>query len=100
MLAYNLLQFYFLRHDKKALNKKPLPHIRQQLLPSDNHVIVYWQNYYALFKPYELVGFVVQLSEDARKKIAEKCRRRRLHYCLNHNVFFKSGLTFICNNLN
>ena len=75
MLAYNLLQFYFLRHDKKALNKKPLPYIRQQLLPADNHVIVYWQNYYALFKPYELVGFVVQLSEDARKKIAEKCRR-------------------------
>lgn len=75
MLAYNLLQFYLLRHDKKGLNKKPLPYIRQQLLPSDNHVIVYWQNYYALFKPYELVGFVVQLSEDARKKIAEKCRR-------------------------
>lgn len=75
MLAYNLLQFYFLRQDKKALNKKPMPHICRQLLPADNHVIVYWQNYYALFKPYELVGFVVRLSEDARKKIAEKCRR-------------------------
>lgn len=75
MLACNLLQFYLLRQEKKALNKKPLPHIRQQLLPADNHVIVYWQNYYGLFNPYELVGFVVQLSEEARKKIAEKCRR-------------------------
>ena len=75
MLANNLLQFYLLRQEKKALNKKPLPHIRQQLLPADNHVIVYWQNYYGLFNPYELVGFVVQLSEEARKKIAEKCRR-------------------------
>lgn len=75
MLAYNLLQFYLLRQEKKTLNKKPLPHIRQQLLPSDNYVIVYWQNYYGLFNPYELVGFVVQLSEEARKKIAEKCRR-------------------------
>jgi len=75
MLAYNLLQFYFLCHDKKALNKKPMPHIRRQLLPADNYVIVYWQNYYGLFKPYELIGFVVQLSEEARKKIAEKCRR-------------------------
>lgn len=75
MLAYNLLQFYLLRHDKKALNKKPLPHIRRQLLPADNYVIVYWQNYYGLFKPYELIGFVVQLSEQARKKIAERCRR-------------------------
>jgi len=75
MLAYNLLQFYFLRQDKKALNKKPMPHIRRQLLPADNYVIVYWQNYYGLFKPYELIGFVVQLSEEARKKIAERCRR-------------------------
>jgi len=75
MLACNLLQFYLLRQEKKALNKKPLPHIRQQLLPADNHVIVYWQNYYGLFNPYELVGLVVQLSEEARKKIAEKCQR-------------------------
>ena len=75
MLAYNLLQFYLLRHEKKALNKKPMPHIRRQLLPADNYVIVYWQNYYGLFKPYELIGFVVQLSEQARKKIAERCRR-------------------------
>jgi len=75
MLAYNLLQFYLLRQDKKTLNKKPMPHIRQQLLPADNYVIVYWQNYYGLFKPYELIGFVVQLSEEARKKIADKCRR-------------------------
>lgn len=75
MLAYNLLQFYLVRQGKKKLNKKPLPQIRQQLLPSDNHVIVYVQNYYGLFKPFELVGFVVQLSEEARKKIAEKCRR-------------------------
>jgi len=52
-----------------------MPYIRQQLLPSDNHVIVYWQNYYGLFKPFELVGFVVELPEEARKKIAEKCRR-------------------------
>jgi len=75
MLAYNLLQFYLIRQGKRKLNKKPMPHIRQQLLPSDNHVIVYWQNYYGLFRPFELVGFVVELSEEARKKIAEKCRR-------------------------
>ena len=75
MLAYNLLQLYLLRQGKKKLNKKPLPHIRQQLLPSDNHVIVYWQNYYGFFRPFELVGFIVELEEEARKKIAEKCRR-------------------------
>jgi hypothetical protein len=75
MLAYDLLQIYLLRQRRKELNQKTLPRIRQQLLPSDNHIIVYWQNYYALFRPFELVGFVVMLGEEARKKIAAKCRR-------------------------
>jgi hypothetical protein len=75
MLAYNLLQLYLLHQGRKELNPKTLPRIRQQLLPSDNHIIVYWQNYYSLFRPFELVGFVVMLGEEARKKIAAKCRR-------------------------
>jgi hypothetical protein len=75
MLAYDLLQIYLLSQGRKKLNQKTLPRIRQQLLPSDNHIIVYWQNYYGLFSPFELVGFVVMLGEKARKKIAAKCRR-------------------------
>ena len=75
MLAYNLLQIYLLHQGRKELNQKTLPRIRQQLLPSDNHIIVYYQNYYGLFAPFELMGFVVTLHEEARKKIAAKCRR-------------------------
>jgi hypothetical protein len=75
MLAYDLLQIYLLRQGRKELNQKTLPRIRQQLLPSDNYIIVYWQNYYALFRPFELIGLVVMLGEEARKKIAAKCRR-------------------------
>ena len=75
MLAYDLLQIYLLHQGRKDLNQKTLPRIRQQLLPSDNHIIVYWQNYYGLFRPFELVGLVVTLGEEARKKIAAKCRR-------------------------
>jgi hypothetical protein len=75
MLAYDLLQIYLLSQGRKKLNQKTLPRIRQQLLPSDNYIIVYWQNYYGLFSPFELVGFVVMLGEKARKKIAAKCRR-------------------------
>jgi hypothetical protein len=75
MLAYDLLQIYLLRQGRKELNQKTLPRIRQQLLPSDNHIIVYWQNYYGLFNPFDLLGFVVMLEEEARKKIAAKCRR-------------------------
>jgi len=75
MLAYNLLQIYLLHQGRKELNQKTLPRIRQQLLPSDNHIVVYYQNYYGLFAPFELMGFVVMLNEEARKKIAAKCQR-------------------------
>ena len=75
MLAYNLLQFYLLKQGRKELNQKTLPHIRQQLLPSDNYLIVNYRNYYGLFSPFELIGFVVKLGEEARKKIAAKCER-------------------------
>jgi hypothetical protein len=75
MLAYNLLQIYLLHQGRKDLNRKTPPRIRQQLLPSDHRILVYWQNYFGLFTPFELIGFVVMLSEEARKKIAAKCRR-------------------------
>jgi hypothetical protein len=77
MLSYNLLQLYLLRQARKDLNKKIPPRIRQQLLPSDNHIIVYWKNYYALFTPLEFAGTIATLGEQARKKIAEKSRRLR-----------------------
>jgi hypothetical protein len=78
MLTYNLLQLYLLDQGRPELNKKTLPRVRQQLLPSDNHIIIYYQNYYALFNPIELVEFLVTLGEEARNKIAKKCRRLRL----------------------
>ncbi len=86
MLAYNLLQFYLVKHGRKELNPKTLPRIRQQLLPSDNYVIVYYQNYYGQFRPFELVGLAVTLAEEARKKIAAKCQRigRELDGALNN----------------
>lgn len=83
MLAYNLLQLYLLRQGREALNKKTPPRIRQQLLPSAHHVIVYWQNYYGLFNPYELIELIATLQEEPRKKIAEKSRRLRLELTQN-----------------
>jgi len=75
LLAFNLLQIYLLKRGRKELNQKTLPRIRQQLLPSDSYIIVYYQNYYGLFRAFELIGFVVTLREEPRKKIAAKCRR-------------------------
>jgi hypothetical protein len=78
MLAYNLLQVYLLRQGRKKLNRKTLPRVRQQLLPADSHVVVYYQNYYALFNPLELVEKIVNVGEQARDKIAKRCKRLRL----------------------
>jgi len=55
MLAYNLLQLHLFRQKRKKLNQKTLSHIRQQVLPSDNHIIVYHHNYYGMFRPFELI---------------------------------------------
>jgi len=66
------------KHGRPELNKRTLPRVRQQLLPADNHIIIYCQNYYALLKPIELVEFLVTLDEETRNKIAKKCRRLRL----------------------
>ncbi|MGB2884043.1 MAG: transposase [Dehalococcoidia bacterium] len=78
MLTYNLLQFYFMQQGRQELNSKPMPIIRRRLLPSDSPTIVYWQNYYARFAPYELIDFLLRLGEKVRIKIADKCRRHRL----------------------
>jgi hypothetical protein len=77
MLCYNLLQLYLLRKGRKKLNNNTLPHIRQQLLPSDNHIIVYFHNYYGLFAPLEFTEIIASLEDEPRKKIVEKCRRIR-----------------------
>ena len=76
--TYNLLQFYFMQQGRQELNSKPMPIIRRRLLPSDSPTIVYWQNYYARFAPYELIDFLLRLGEKVRIKIADKCRRHRL----------------------
>ena len=77
MLSYTLLQLYLLRQGRTELNKETLPHIRQQLLPSDNHIIVYFENSYGLFAPLEFTEIIATLGEEARKKVAEKSRRLR-----------------------
>jgi hypothetical protein len=74
-LSLNPLQVYLLREGHKALTGKTLPRIRRQLLPSDSHIIVYWQSYYGFFTPLEFVEIIASLPAPARKKIADKSRR-------------------------
>lgn len=77
LLTLNLLNLYLLRKGREDLTGKTLPRIRQQLLPSANHVIVYWQTYYAFFHPLEFVEIIASAGEEARRKLAGKSRRLR-----------------------
>ncbi len=78
VLAYSLLQLYLLKNGRKDLTKKTPPGIMQQLLPSANHIIVSWQNFYGLFSPMEFAELLtLELGNLARKKVGEKCRRLR-----------------------
>lgn len=78
MLAYSLLQLYLLRQGRKDLTKKTPPLLRKQLLPTNNHIVVYWHNYYAFFSQLEYTELIaVGLSDEARRMIGEKCRRLR-----------------------
>jgi hypothetical protein len=78
ILAYNLLQLYLLRKRSVELTRKTPLSIRQELLPADNHIIIFKENYYALFTSLELIQLMtIGISEEARKKIGEKCQRMR-----------------------
>jgi len=69
MLSYNLLQLFLLRQGGKELNKKTPPRIRQQLLPSDNHIIVYWENCYGLFTPLEFAQIIATLGDENNSRV-------------------------------
>jgi hypothetical protein len=75
MLSYNLLQLYLLRQGGKDLNNETLPHIHQQPLPSDNNIIIYFENYYGLFSPLESTEIIASLKGKPHKKISDRCRR-------------------------
>lgn len=79
MLAYSLLQLYLLRQGRKDLTKKTPTSVRKQLLPATTHIVVYWNKHYAFFEQLEYTELIaIKLSDEARKKIGERCRRLRL----------------------
>lgn len=76
-LAYSLLQLYLLRAGRKELNAKTRPRLRDQLLPSMSHVILYYHNCFAFLSALEYQELLLTLTEEARKKILAKTRRLR-----------------------
>jgi len=74
-LAYSLLQLYLRRMDRPELNRRTLPRLRAQLMPTHSVIILYYQNRFALLSPLQYTRLLLTLSAEVSKKILSKARR-------------------------
>jgi hypothetical protein len=75
VLAYSLLQLYLCRTGRGELNRRTLPRLRQQLLPTHSVIILYCRNRFALLSVFQYTQLLLTLSEKARRKVLAKTRR-------------------------
>jgi hypothetical protein len=86
-LAYSLLQLFLMREEKRPeLNRRTLPRLRDQLLPSDTHIVIYTEGRYAFLSPIEYTELLLSLSEPAKKKILEHTARIRRQQSVELNL--------------
>ena len=76
-LTYSLLQQQILRQGRKALNKASKSRMLEELVPTSDAVIVYTDNYYAVFDKLDYTDMVLAVPEAAREKLRELIRRKR-----------------------
>ena len=74
-LAYNLLQLYLKRQGREELNRRTLPRVYNQLLPSASHIIIYCQNYFALFTTPDYTEILLTMAKNVQDKILHKTLR-------------------------
>jgi hypothetical protein len=85
-LAYSLMQLYLLRIKRPELNRRTQPRLRNQLMPTDSVIIIYYNNRFALLSPMQYTELLLTLPGEAGKKILEKVRRLRRE--LEHELKF------------
>jgi len=76
-LTYSLLQQQILRQGRKALNKASKSRMLEELVPGSDAVIVYTDNYYAVFDKLDYTDMVLAVPESAREKLRDLIRRKR-----------------------
>ena len=76
-LTYSLLQQQILRQGRKALNKASKSRMLEELVPTSDAVIVYTDQYYAVFDKLDYTDMVLAVPESAREKLRELIRRKR-----------------------
>jgi len=74
-LAYSLLQLYLHRMGRAELNRRTLPRLRQQLMPTRSVVILYYQNRFALLSVIQYTQLLLSLGAKARRKVLAKTRQ-------------------------
>jgi hypothetical protein len=71
-LTYNLLQLHLKRQGREELNRRTLPRVYNQLLPNAAFIIIYCQDYFALFTSSEYTKILLTLPKKAQDKILRK----------------------------
>jgi hypothetical protein len=73
-LAYTLLQMQLLDENRPELNRMTRTSLKGQLLPYDNHIVVYYKQYFAFFTVPEYSTIIMDVVEPAKSKLRKKFR--------------------------
>lgn len=74
-LSYTLLQMQLLNENRPELNRMTINSLKGQLLPYGNHIIVYYQQYFAFFNVPEYTGIIMDIVEPGKSKLRNRVRK-------------------------
>ena len=77
LLAYNLLQIFLRAQRKPPLSRRSRPRQLDLVMTTAAVIIIYAENRFATFTPFEYTEILLTLGDDARKKVLSKTRRLR-----------------------
>lgn len=74
-LAYTLLQMRLLDENRAELNRMTRSSLNGQLLPYDNHIVVYYKQHFAFFTAPEYSNIIMDIVEPAKSRLKRKFRQ-------------------------
>lgn len=77
LLAYNLLQVFLRNQRKPPFSRRSRPRQLDLVMTTAAVIIIYVDNRFATFTPFEYTELLLTLTEEARKKALSKTRRLR-----------------------
>ncbi len=77
LLAYNLLQVFVRTHRQPSFSRRSRPRQLDLAMTTSAVIIIYAENRFATFTPFEYTELLLTLGEEARQKVLRKTRRLR-----------------------